>query len=273
MHWAEAAGNPALVRAVAPHTFAAGEGAWTGNTEGKEVRFGTIGTTLAVVATSNGATGSTAAMPDSLSPLGGGVAFFNMLLGEVTYGGLGTGLISMILAALLAVFIGALMIGRGPTYLGNQIGVGEMKFITIYMLIAGFVILPLTALAVMSAAGPAGLTTNGGPHGLTSIAFAYTSSFANNGQSFAGLSTNSAFYNYTTAVAMLAGRFLLTLPALALAGRFAEQRRRAITSGSLPTDGGLFAVFLIAMILLVAGLNFLPLLCLGPVTEHLMLWF
>jgi K+-transporting ATPase ATPase A chain len=125
----------------------------------------------------------------------------------------------------------------------------------------------------MSAAGPAGLTTNGGPHGLTSIAFAYTSSFANNGQSFAGLSTNSAFYNYTTAVAMLAGRFLLTLPALALAGRFAEQRRRAITSGSLPTDGGLFAVFLIAMILLVAGLNFLPLLCLGPVTEHLMLWF
>jgi K+-transporting ATPase ATPase A chain len=273
VHWAEAAGNPALVRAVAPHTFAAGEGAWTGNTEGKEVRFGTIGTTLAVVATSNGATGSTAAMPDSLSPLGGGVAFFNMLLGEVTYGGLGTGLISMILAALLAVFIGALMIGRGPTYLGNQIGVGEMKFITIYMLIAGFVILPLTALAVMSAAGPAGLTTNGGPHGLTSIAFAYTSSFANNGQSFAGLSTNSAFYNYTTAVAMLAGRFLLTLPALALAGRFAEQRRRAITSGSLPTDGGLFAVFLIAMILLVAGLNFLPLLCLGPVTEHLMLWF
>ncbi len=273
VHWAEAAGNPALVRVAAPHTFAVGDAAWTGNTEGKEVRFGTAGTTLAVVVTSNGATGSTAAMPDSLSPLGGGVAFFNMLLGEVTYGGLGTGLISMILAALLAVFIGALMIGRGPAYLGNQIGIAEMKLITIYVLIAGMVVLPLTALAVMTAAGRAGLTTNVGPHGLTSIAFAYTSSFANNGQSFGGLSANSAFYNYTTSVAMLAGRFLLTLPALALAGAFAEQRRRAITSGSLPTDTGLFAVLLIAMILLVAGLNFLPLLCLGPVTEHLRLWF
>jgi K+-transporting ATPase ATPase A chain len=261
------------MRAAAPRTFAVGDAAWTGNTEGKEVRFGTVGTTLAVVATSNGATGSTAAMPDSLSPLGGGIAFFNMLLGEVTYGGLGTGLVSMILAALLAVFIGALMIGRAPAYLGNQIGVAEMKLIAVYMLIAGMVILPLTALAVMTAAGRAGLTTNGGPHGLTSIAFAYTSSFANNGQSFGGLSANSAFYNYTTSVAMLAGRFLLTLPALALAGTFAEQRRRGITSGSLPTDTGLFAVLLIAMVLLVAGLNFLPLLCLGPLAEHMMLWF
>jgi K+-transporting ATPase ATPase A chain len=179
----------------------------------------------------------------------------------------------MILAALVAVFIGSLMIGRGPAYLGNQIGIAEMKLITIYMLIAGFIILPLTALAVMSEAGRAGLTTNGGPHGLTSIAFAYTSSFANNGQSFGGLSANSPFYNYTTAVAMLAGRFLLTLPALALAGAFAEKRRRVITSGSLPTDTGIFAVFLIAVILVVAGLNFLPLLCLGPVTEHLRLWF
>ncbi len=273
VHWAENAGNPALMRAAAPRSFAVGDAAWTGNTEGKEVRFGTVGTTLAVVATSNGATGSTAAMPDSLSPLGGGIAFFNMLLGEVTYGGLGTGLISMILAALLAVFIGALMIGRAPAYLGNQIGVAEMKLIAVYMLIAGMVILPLTALAVMTAAGRAGLTTNGGPHGLTSIAFAYTSSFANNGQSFGDLSANSAFYNYTTSVAMLAGRFFLTLPALALAGTFAEQRRRGITSGSLPTDTGLFAVLLIAMVLLVAGLNFLPLLCLGPVAEHMMLWF
>jgi K+-transporting ATPase ATPase A chain len=273
VHWAENAGNPALVRAVAPRTFAVDGTAWTGNTEGKEVRFGTSGSTLAAVATSNGATGSTAATPDSLSPLGGGIAFFNMLLGEVTYGGLGTGLISMILAALLAVFIGALMIGRAPAYLGNQIGVAEMKLIAVYILIAGMVILPLTALAVMISAGRAGLTTNGGPHGLTSIAFAYTSSFANNGQSFGGLSANSTFYNYTTSVAMAAGRFLLTLPALALAGNFAEQRRRRITSGSLPADTGLFAVLLIAMVLLVAGLNFLPLLCLGPLAEHMMLWF
>ncbi|MGO9935991.1 MAG: potassium-transporting ATPase subunit KdpA [Steroidobacteraceae bacterium] len=272
VHWAENAGNPALVRAAAPQTFAAGDTAWSGNTEGKEVRFGTNGTTLAVVATSNGAAGSTAAAADSLSPLGGGIAFFNMLLGELTYGGLGTGLVSMILAALLAVFIGALMIGRSPAYLGNQIGVAEMKLIAVHMFIAGMVILPLTGVAVMSPAGRAGLTTNLGPHGLTSIAFAYTSSFANNGQSFAGLSANSAFYNYTTAVAMLAGRFLLTLPALALAGALAAKRRRGITSGSLPADSGLFAVLLVATILLVAGLNFLPLLCLGPVAEHIMLW-
>jgi len=272
VHWAESAGNPALVRAAAPHVFAAGDAAWTGNTEGKEVRFGTAGSTLAIIVTSNGATGSTAATPDSLSPLGGGIAFFNMLLGEVTYGGLGTGLISMILAALLAVFVGALIIGRSPVYLGNRIGVAEMKLIAIYATVAGIVILPLTAVAVMTEVGRAGLTTNGGPHGLTSIAFAYASSFANNGQSFGGLSANSVFYNATTSVAMLAGRFLLTLPALALAGTFAEQQRRAITSGSLPTDSALFAMLLVTTVLLVAGLNFLPLLCLGPVAEHVMLW-
>jgi len=141
------------------------------------------------------------------------------------------------------------------------------------VLYAPFVILPLTALALMTTAGRAGLTTNLGPHGLTSIAFAYASSFGNNGQSFGGLSVNSAFYNYTISLAMIAGRFLLTLPALALAGTFAEQRRRGITSGSLPTDTGLFAVLLIAMVLLVAGLTFLPLLCLGPVAEHMKLWF
>jgi len=272
MHWAESAGNPALARAIAPYTFAGGSNAWTGNTEGKEVRFGTDGSTLAAVVTSNGATGSTDAAPDSLSPLGGGVAFFNMLLGEIAYGGLGTGLISMILVALLTVFIGSLMIGRAPAYLGNQIGIAEMKLVALYILIAGMVILPLTAWAAITAAGRAGLTTNTGPHGLSSIAFAYASSFANNGQSFGGLSANSPFYNYTTSAAMLAGRFVLNLPALALAGTFAAQQRRGITSGSLPSDTVTFAVLLIVMVLLIAGLNFLPLLCLGPVAEHMMLW-
>jgi K+-transporting ATPase ATPase A chain len=198
---------------------------------------------------------------------------FNMLLGEVTYGGLGTGLISIVLVALVAVFIGGLMIGRAPAYLGNQIGVSEMKLIAIYMLVAGLVILPLTALALATSAGRSGLSTNIGPHGLTTIAFAFASSFANNGQSFGGLSANSPFYNYTTSLAMLAGRFLLTLPALALAGSFAEQHRRGITAGSLPTDTSLFAVLLVGMIVLFAGLNFLPLLCLGPVAEHMTLFW
>jgi K+-transporting ATPase ATPase A chain len=165
------------------------------------------------------------------------------------------------------------MIGRTPVYLGNQIGVSEMKLIALYTVIAPLIILPLSALAVVTPAGLAGLTTNSGPHGLTSIAYAYASSFANNGQNFAGLSANSPFYNYTTAAAMLAGRFLLLLPALALAGVFAEQRRREVSVGSLPTDTRLFAALLLTMTLIVAGLNFLPLLCLGPVAEHIMLWF
>jgi K+-transporting ATPase ATPase A chain len=272
VHRAETAGNPALERVMAPRGIAIGDGAWTGNTEGKEVRFGTAGSTLAVVVTSNGATGSYVSMHDSLSPLGGGIALVNMLLGELAYGGLGTGLTSMILAALLTAFIAGLMTGRGPAYLGNSIGVAEMKLIALYVLVAPLVVLPLSAVALMTAAGRAGLTTNLGPHGLTSIAFAYASSFANNGQNFAGLNANSPFYNYTTALAMLAGRFALTLPMLALAGAFAEQRRRAITEGTLPTESPTFALLLLAMILIVAGLSYLPLLCFGPIAEHLMLW-
>jgi K+-transporting ATPase ATPase A chain len=165
------------------------------------------------------------------------------------------------------------MIGRSPAYLGNPIGVAEMKLIALYTLVSGLVILPLTALAVMTASGREGLTSNLGPHGLTTIAFAYTSSFANNGQSFGSLNANTPFYNTTTAIAMLAGRFLLNLPALALAGTFAERRRRAMTVGSLPTDTVLFALLLVATTLIVAGLNFVPLLCLGPVAEHLQLGF
>ena len=272
VHRAESIGNPALESAAAPRGFAGGEEAWTGNAEGKEVRFGTGGMALAVAVTSNGATGSAVAQDDSLSPLGGGIALFNMLMGELVFGGLGTGLISMVLAALLTAFIAGLMTGRGPVYLGNTIGVPEMKLIAIHVLIAPVVILPLTALALMTEAGRAGLTTNLGPHGLTSIAFAYVSSFANNGHNFAGLNADSRFYNYTTLLAMLAGRFLLTLPALALAGAFAGQRRRATTPGSLPVDSPIFAIVLIAMILIVTGLSFLPLLCLGPAVEHLMLW-
>jgi len=273
IHWAEHADNPALSRAAASFRLATGDDAWTGSAEGKEVRFGLTGTALAVATTSNGATGSTAAAPDSLSPFGSGTALFNMLLGEVAYGGLGTGLIGMILAALLAVFIGALMIGRSPAYLGNPIGIVEMRLIALYTLVSGVVILLLTALALMTAHGRAGLTSNTGAHGLTTIAFAYASSFANNGQSFGSLNANTGFYNTTTAVAMLAGRFLLSLPALALAGALSKQRRRAVTAGSLPTDTPLFAVLLVATILIVAGLSFLPLLCLGPVAEHLQLRF
>jgi K+-transporting ATPase, A chain len=173
--------------------------------EGKEVRFGTGASALAAVVTSNGATGSYNSMDDSFQPLGVAVPLLNMLIGEIVYGGLGTGLYSMIFVALIALFVGGLMIGRTPEHLGKQIGPPEMKIIALYTLIAPVTVLALTALAVVTKAGLAGLTTNTGPHGFTEILFAYASAFANNGQSMAGLSANNIFYNTTTIIAMAGG--------------------------------------------------------------------
>jgi K+-transporting ATPase ATPase A chain len=243
-----------------------------GNMEGKETRFGIAGSTLTAVVTSDAATGSYNAMHDSFTPLGGGVPLVNMLLGEVVFGGLGTGLVSLVMAALIAVFLAGLMIGRTPEYLGKKIGPEENKLIVLYAIVAPLAILPLTALAVSVGAGLAGLTTNDGPHGLTEIAFAYTSSFANNGQNFAGLSANSPFYNVTTAIAMMLGRFGLAVPALALAGVFARQGRGPTIPGILCTDTPAFGMLLVMSLLAMTGLSYLPMLCLGPVLEHLMLF-
>jgi K+-transporting ATPase ATPase A chain len=242
-----------------------------GNMEGKETRFGIGGSVLAAVTTSNGATGSYNSMHDSYTPTGGMVTIVNMLLGEVVFGGLGTGLYSLVLIALVGVFAAGLMIGRTPEYLGKQVTIGEMKLVALYAVIAPLVILPLTALALVTDAGLAGLTTNRGPHGLSEILVAYTTSMANNGQNFAGLSANTPFYNVTTALAMMAGRFGLAIPALALAGLFAQQARKPVTDGTLPTDTLLFAGLLIATILIVGALSYLPVLALGPVVEHLAL--
>ncbi len=241
----------------------------TGNLEGKETRFGVGGSVLTAVVTSNGATGSYNSMHDSFTPLGSGVLLFNMLLGEIIYGGLGTGFYSFLMTALVGLFIAGLMVGRTPEYLGKKIGTGEIKLIMIYTLVAPCVILILTAIAVTTEAGLAGLTTNDGVHGFTSILFAYTSAFANNGQNFAGLSANNPFYNLTLTLAMLAGRFALAIPALALAGAFAKQRRYATTRGTLPTDGFLFGILVIGTALIVGGLSFFPTLALGSILEHL----
>ncbi len=239
-----------------------------GNMEGKETRFGIGASVLTAVTTSNTATGSTNAMHDSFTPLGGMVPLVNMLLGEIVFGGLGTGLYSMILTAFIAVFIAGLMIGRTPEYLGKQLGPPEMKLVVLYTLALPVTVLLLTALAVVSSGGLEGLTTNGGAHGFTEILYAYTSCFANNGQSFAGLSANSPFYNITTAVAMLAGRFLLAIPALALAGRLAQQGRRAESAGTLPTDNLLFGLVITGTAIIVGALCFFPALALGPIVEH-----
>jgi K+-transporting ATPase ATPase A chain len=241
-----------------------------GNMEGKEVRFGIGASVLTAVVTSNGATGSTNSMHDSYTPLGGAIPLVNMLLGEIIFGGLGTGIYSIIMVALIGVILAGLMIGRMPEYLGKKIGPLETKFITLYVLACPLAVLPFTAAALSTKAGLSGLVTNKGSHGLTEIFYAYSSSFANNGQAFAGLNANTVFYNVTTAVAMLVGRFGLAIPALALAGLVAQQIEKRELGNAVPTDGPLFAVLLIATALIVGGLSFFPALTLGPILEHLL---
>jgi K+-transporting ATPase ATPase A chain len=240
-----------------------------GNMEGKEVRFGIGDSVLAAVVTSNGATGSYNSMHDSYQPVGVLVPLVNMLLGEVIFGGLGTGLYSIVMTALVAVFLGGLMIGRTPEYLGKKITAAETRLAILYALLTPAVILVLTGLALATSAGRAGLVTNGGARGFTEVVFAYASSMANNGQNMAGLNANSVFYNLTTAIAMLAGRFGLAALALALAGRFAAQRRGPTTSGTLSSDSAMFGALLLGTILLVGALSFLPALALGPIAEAL----
>ena len=240
-----------------------------GNLEGKEVRFGVTDSVLTAVVTSNGATGSYNSMHDSYQPLGVLVLLLNMLLGEVTFGGLGTGLYSLVMVALVGVFMGGLMVGRTPEYLGKTITATEAKLIALYTLLTPLVVLALTGGAVLSDAGRAGLEINRGPHGFVEILFAYASCMANNGQTMAGLNANSVFYNLTTMIAMAAGRFGLAALALTLAGRLAAQGRKQITIGSLPSDTLTFGALVLGSVLLVGALCFLPALALGPVAEYL----
>jgi K+-transporting ATPase ATPase A chain len=241
-----------------------------GNMEGKEVRFGIGSSTLTAVVTSNTATGSNNSMDDSYTSLGGMVLLVNMLLGEIVFGGLGTGVYSMVMAAAIAVFLAGLMVGRTPEYLGKKIGPAENKMIMLYALAAPLVVLPLTAIAVSTRVGLSGLTINGGPHGFSEILFAYTSCFANNGQSFSGLSANTPFYNLTTALAMMVGRFGLAIPALAFADLFGRQRNTPTSSGTLPTHSLVFGVLLTTCLIIMVALSYLPALALGPVLERLL---
>ena len=263
-HWSEQRGNPAIAQVIHQNSAP--------NMEGKETRFGIGGSVLGAVVTSNGATGSYNSMHDSYTPIGGLVLLVNMLLGEIVYGGLGSGLYSIIFVALIALFLGGLMIGRKPEYLGKEIGVYEIKMIMLYTLAAPFAVLVFSALAIATQSGLDGLTTNDGAHGFSEIFYAYTSAFANNGQNFAGLSANSIFYNVTTAAAMMIGRFGLAIPALALAGSFAAQGRRVTTVGTLPTDSFSFGIFLAGTAIVVGALSYFPALALGPILEHLSLF-
>jgi K+-transporting ATPase ATPase A chain len=240
-----------------------------GNMEGKEVRFGVGGSVLNTIVTSNTSTGSYNSMIDSYQPHSVAVPLLNMLLGEVVFGGLGAGVYSIVMAALVGVFLGGLMVGRTPEYLGKRIGSRETRWIALYALLTPIVVLSLTALAAVTNAGRAGLVTNSGPRGFTEIIFAYASSMANNGMNMAGLNANTVFYNITTIIPMLAGRYGLAALALGFAGELAAQRRRPITVGSLPNDTPVFAVLVFFTIVLVGALCFLPVLALGPIAEFL----
>jgi K+-transporting ATPase ATPase A chain len=208
-------------------------------------------------------------MIDSYQPLGVLASLLFLVLGEVVFGGLGAGVYSMVMVALVGVFLGGLMVGRTPEYLGKKIGAQETRWIAFYALATPTIVLTLTALALAASAGRAGLTTNLGPRGFTEILFAYASCMANNGIAMAGLNSNSVFFNITTAIAMLAGRFGLAALALKLAGHFAAQRRLPLTAGSLPNDTPAFGALVFGTILLSGALCFLPALVLGPIVEFL----
>jgi potassium-transporting ATPase potassium-binding subunit len=240
-----------------------------GNMEGKEVRFGVGESVLTAIVTSNTSTGSYNSMHDSYQPMGVLVPLVFMLLGEVVFGGLGTGVYSIVMAALVGVFLGGLMVGRTPEYLGKKIGSAETRWIASYALLTPAVVLVLTGIAIATDAGRAGLVTNSGPRGFTEIVFAYASCMANNGQTLAGLNANSVFYNGTTVIAMLAGRYGLAALALALSGRLAAQRRVPTTAGTLPSDTPAFGALVFATILLVGAMCYFPALALGPIVEFL----
>jgi K+-transporting ATPase ATPase A chain len=240
-----------------------------GNMEGKEVRFGLGESILTTVVTANTSTGSYNAMQDSYQPLGVLVPLVSLLLGEVVFGGLGAGIYSIVMIALVAAFLGALMIGRAPQYLGKKVTTAEMRWIALYVLATPMVVLVLSAVAVLTHAGRAAVGLNPGARGLTEILFAYASCMGNNGLSLGGLAANNLFYNTTTVVAMIAGRYGLAALALVTAGRFAAQRSAGPSTGALPVDTPTFGLLLLGTILLGGALSFLPALAMGPLAELL----
>ncbi|MBO9513797.1 MAG: potassium-transporting ATPase subunit KdpA [Variovorax sp.] len=266
---AEQAGNPLLGALGADPTASALQSG--GNMEGKEVRFGIAASSLFAAVTTAASCGAVNAMHDAFTPLGGMVPMVLMQLGEVVFGGVGTGLYSMLIFAILAVFIAGLMIGRTPEYLGKKIEVREMKLTSIAILVTPILVLAGTAVAVIADAGRAGIA-NPGAHGFSEVLYALTSAANNNGSAFAGLSANTPFYNGLLALAMWFGRFGVIVPVLAIAGALAAKKRIPVTAGTMPTHGPLFVALLIGTVLLVGLLNYVPALALGPVVEHLMLW-
>jgi len=260
--WAEAAGNPRLQ--------ALGVDPLGGNMEGKEVRFGIFNSALFATVTTDASCGAVNAMHDSLTPLGGLVPLFNMQLGEIVFGGVGSGLYGMLVFVVLAVFLCGLMVGRTPEYLGKKIEAYDVKMSVLTVLILIFSILGFTAWAAAGSWGLAGIA-NKGPHGLSELLYAFSSATGNNGSAFAGLGTNTAWFNTTLGIVMLLGRFFMIIPILALAGSLAQKKLIPASEGSLPVSGFTFMAMLIGTVLIVGALTFFPVLALGPLVEHFLM--
>jgi K+-transporting ATPase ATPase A chain len=260
--WAESYGNPIH------HQL--GVAAADGNMEGKEVRFGIFNSALFATITTDASCGAVNSMHDSFTALGGFVPLFNIQLGEIIFGGVGAGLYGMIVFVVLAVFIAGLMVGRTPEYLGKKIQSYEVKMAMLALLILAIDILGFAAWACVSKWGLAGLNNNG-PHGLSEILYAYSSATGNNGSAFAGLTTNTPWYNTTMGIAMFIGRFLMIIPIMAMAGSLAQKKLVPASAGTFPVSGGTFVILLLGTVLLVGALNFLPALTLGPIVEHFLM--
>jgi K+-transporting ATPase ATPase A chain len=265
----EQQGNPAIARLGVDQ--AAGAAQSGGNMEGKETRFGIAASALFATITTATSCGAVNGMHDSFTPLGGLVPLFQMQLGEVVFGGVGSGLYSMLVFAIVGVFIAGLMIGRTPEYLGKKIEAFEMKMSSIAILVMPFIVLTGTAVAVSVDAGRAGVA-NPGVHGFSEILYAFSSAGNNNGSAFAGISADTPFYNVALALTMWLGRFWPIVAVLAIAGSLAAKKRIPVSDGTMPTHGVTFVILLIGTVLLVGALTFVPALALGPIVEHLMLW-
>jgi K+-transporting ATPase ATPase A chain len=267
--WSEQRGNPAFTAMGIDQTQTNVNPG--GNMEGKEVRFGIANSALWATATTAASNGSVNSMHDSYMPLGGLVPMWMIQLGEIIYGGVGSGLYGMLAFVIIAVFVAGLMVGRTPEYLGKKIEAYEMKMASLMILIPVVVVLVGTAVAVISPAGKASIF-NPGAHGFSEVLYAFSSAGNNNGSAFAGLSANTPFYNIALGIAMLFARYWLAIPALAIAGSLVQKKKIPAGSGTLPTHTPLFIAWLIGVIIVVGALSFLPALALGPIVEHLMIF-
>jgi len=276
---AEQAGNPILTRLgveSAPTDAQPG-----GNMEGKETRFGIAASALFATVTTDASCGAINSLHDSYTPLGGLVPLFNMQTDEVIFGGVGAGLYGMLLYAILGVFIAGLMVGRTPEYVGKKIQQKEVKMALFAVLATAFLILALSGITIVAPFAKGGYwnpqgpgianLNNGGPHGLSEMLYAYTSASENNGSAFAGITVNTPWYDLTLAIAMLFGRFLFIIPALAIAGSLAAKKMVPTSAGTLPTHGPLFVGLLVATVIVIGALTFFPALSLGPIVEHFLM--